>query len=351
MVVPADTYRVAVVPAATDDPPVLGPVDLPVPAGKAMRVFAIGVAERGTMDASSTPCPCRSPVRTEAPGGVPGGTGGQHDVTAAGPTALAWGGAPAISRGRAAGCAGGRRRAAGPRVSDRRRPAVGGRGPPSSGSACSSAGVRGHRPGAAAAAPVDPRPRGGDGTDPRALGPQPPATRRRVTPRPTATARAGAVGAPAAAVARVRAHPAVLRPGGGRGVRAGGPGGRGRRHPDAPRRRRPVGWWRGGSRAGTPFGTAVVAGHLDSATDPAGYLAGLSVLVPGDLVELRLGQEQRATGSSQLPAPERRPVPRSDLFEQRRRHRLLLITCGGPYDEEPAATATTASSRRCRYPG
>ena len=34
VVVPADTYRVAVVPSATDDPPVLGPVDLPVPAGQ-----------------------------------------------------------------------------------------------------------------------------------------------------------------------------------------------------------------------------------------------------------------------------------------------------------------------------
>ena len=37
-----------------------------------------------------------------------------------------------------------------------------------------------------------------------------------------------------------------------------------------------VGWWRGGSRAGTPFGTVVVAGHLDSATDPSGFLAGLA---------------------------------------------------------------------------
>ncbi|QBR92179.1 class F sortase [Nocardioides euryhalodurans] len=96
-----------------------------------------------------------------------------------------------------------------------------------------------------------------------------------------------------------------------------------------------VGWWRGGSRVGSPFGTAVVAGHLDSVTDPAGYLAGLAVLVPGDLVELGSEQEQvryRVVRNDLLPSADL--SSRSDLFEQRRHHRLLLITCGGPYDEE-----------------
>jgi len=96
-----------------------------------------------------------------------------------------------------------------------------------------------------------------------------------------------------------------------------------------------VGWWRGGSRAGTPFGTVVVAGHLDSASDPSGFLAGLAVLTSGDLVELAAAGEQqryRVVGNYLLPSADL--SRRSDLFDQRRRHRLLLVTCGGPYDHE-----------------
>jgi len=94
-----------------------------------------------------------------------------------------------------------------------------------------------------------------------------------------------------------------------------------------------VGWWRDGSRAGAPFGTVVLAGHLDSDTDPAGYLAGLAAVAPGDVVELSGGSERqdyRVTDNYLLPRADL--SSRSDLFEQRRRHRLLLITCGGPYD-------------------
>ena len=112
VVVPAGTYRVAVVPAATDDPPVLGPVDLPVTAGQLMRVFAIGVAERGTMDAVVHTLPVPVTGSDRAPGDVPGGTGGQHDVTAVGPTTLAGGGAAALVGAALLGCVGGRRRAA-----------------------------------------------------------------------------------------------------------------------------------------------------------------------------------------------------------------------------------------------
>jgi hypothetical protein len=95
-----------------------------------------------------------------------------------------------------------------------------------------------------------------------------------------------------------------------------------------------VGWWRGGSRAGSPFGTVVVAGHLDSATDPVGYLAGLTGLAAGELVELSDGEERqryRVVRNYLLPSADL--SSRSDLFAQQRRHRLLLITCGGPYDQ------------------
>ncbi|MGH3346712.1 MAG: DUF4397 domain-containing protein [Nocardioides sp.] len=76
VVVPGDTYRVAIVPAATDNPPVLGPVDLPVPSGKLMRVFAIGVAAEGTMDAVVHTMDVPVSGSQARPSDVPGGSGG-----------------------------------------------------------------------------------------------------------------------------------------------------------------------------------------------------------------------------------------------------------------------------------
>jgi len=75
-VVPAGIYPVDVVPASSDGPAVLGPVDLDVNPGKLTRVFAIGVAAERNMDAVVQVLPL--PV-TDAttPTDVPGGDGGQ----------------------------------------------------------------------------------------------------------------------------------------------------------------------------------------------------------------------------------------------------------------------------------
>ena len=43
-------------------------------------------------------------------------------------------------------------------------------------------------------------------------------------------------------------------------------------------------------------------------------------------------QRYRVVGNYLLPSADL--SRRSDLFDQRRRHRLLLVTCGGPYDQE-----------------
>ncbi|MEO5854258.1 MAG: DUF4397 domain-containing protein [Nocardioides sp.] len=76
--VPAGVYLVDVVPAATDGPTVLGPVDLPVAGGKLTRVFAIGVASERTMDAVVQVL--RVPVLdATTPRDVPAGDGGQGE--------------------------------------------------------------------------------------------------------------------------------------------------------------------------------------------------------------------------------------------------------------------------------
>jgi hypothetical protein len=76
VVVPAATYKVEVVPAATEGDPILGPVDLTIKAGTLTRVFAIGDVSKGSMDAVVHVVPI-SVKGAGAPGSVQTGDGGQ----------------------------------------------------------------------------------------------------------------------------------------------------------------------------------------------------------------------------------------------------------------------------------
>lgn len=94
-------------------------------------------------------------------------------------------------------------------------------------------------------------------------------------------------------------------------------------------------WWDGGSRLGDPFGSMVVAAHVDSFTQGLGPFAQLLEMDEGDRVVL--GSE----GRRQTFEVERtRFVPRASLsadaqtFSTRGPLRLVLITCGGPYDRD-----------------
>jgi hypothetical protein len=76
LLVPAKTYTVDIVPAATDGDPILGPVDLPLKAGTLTRVFAIGSVASGDMDAVVHSLPVKV-TGAKAPGSVHTGDGGQ----------------------------------------------------------------------------------------------------------------------------------------------------------------------------------------------------------------------------------------------------------------------------------
>jgi hypothetical protein len=76
VVVPAGTYKVDVVPAATDGKAILGPVDLPLKKGTLTRVFAIGNVTTGSMDAVVHSLPIKV-SGAAAPRSVPTGDGGQ----------------------------------------------------------------------------------------------------------------------------------------------------------------------------------------------------------------------------------------------------------------------------------
>ena len=50
-----------------------------------------------------------------------------------------------------------------------------------------------------------------------------------------------------------------------------------------------VGWWDGSAQAGEPFGSTVIAGHVDSATEGIGFFARLRSIKVGEMVTLRAG--------------------------------------------------------------
>jgi len=94
-----------------------------------------------------------------------------------------------------------------------------------------------------------------------------------------------------------------------------------------------VGWWDGGAQAGDPFGSVVLAGHVDTKADGIGYFARLLRIKPGELVVLH-GSGHTATYrvSSVASVPKDALATRSGAFDQKVDHRLVLITCTGAYD-------------------
>ena len=96
-----------------------------------------------------------------------------------------------------------------------------------------------------------------------------------------------------------------------------------------------VGWWSAGARPAAANGSTVIDGHIDSAVLGEGALFRLAELEPGDPVEVRSTtgtvvhyqvQARRVYEKSQgLPA---------EVFDQEVTPRLVLISCGGPFDSE-----------------
>jgi hypothetical protein len=96
-----------------------------------------------------------------------------------------------------------------------------------------------------------------------------------------------------------------------------------------------VGWYRFGPTPGAAEGAAVVAGHVDDAEQGLGALAPLRETEPGDevVVEAADGSTTRWTVTSRETI-DKPGVPLGDLFARTGAPRLVLITCGGPFDAE-----------------
>lgn len=95
-----------------------------------------------------------------------------------------------------------------------------------------------------------------------------------------------------------------------------------------------LGWWEGGSRVGDPFGSVLLAGHVDSETQGLGPSAALLSAEPGERVSVR-----SASRTTSYRVVSRRLVPLDDLasypgvVSSRGPARLTLVTCAPPFVE------------------
>ena len=94
-----------------------------------------------------------------------------------------------------------------------------------------------------------------------------------------------------------------------------------------------VGWWVGSAPAGSARGSTLLAGHIDSASRGRGALAVLPTLPLGTRIVLTdvygAGHPYVVTGRRSY---HKTTLP-ADVLRTGTRPRLVLVTCGGPFDE------------------
>jgi hypothetical protein len=94
-----------------------------------------------------------------------------------------------------------------------------------------------------------------------------------------------------------------------------------------------VGWWIASSLAGAASGPTVIVGHVDQASAGPGALFGLTDIRPGTGVSLATsdGRQIRYTVTALHYYPKDSGLPAS-LFAAGGPPRLVIISCGGPFD-------------------
>jgi LPXTG-site transpeptidase (sortase) family protein len=96
-----------------------------------------------------------------------------------------------------------------------------------------------------------------------------------------------------------------------------------------------VGWWDGSAQVGEPFGSTVIAGHVDSATDGIGFFVRLRRIKVGDTITLRADSHQlKYRVTSVRTVAKKALATDSQAFRQTGRHRLVLITCTGNFHRD-----------------
>ena len=101
--------------------------------------------------------------------------------------------------------------------------------------------------------------------------------------------------------------------------------------PDNPRE---LGWWKESARPAMPSGGVVIDGHVDSATLGLGALFRLREVRPGDEVVL-LNAARRSTRYTVVARRSyaKTALPTAELFAADVSPRLVILTCGGAFDQ------------------
>ncbi len=95
-----------------------------------------------------------------------------------------------------------------------------------------------------------------------------------------------------------------------------------------------VGWYQFGPAPGSATGSAVLTGHVDDYQQGVGVFGRIGDLGPGDIVKVT--DEGGVTREFSVVAREEWPkseVPLDRLFDRGGDSRLVLITCGGSFNE------------------
>jgi Sortase domain len=98
---------------------------------------------------------------------------------------------------------------------------------------------------------------------------------------------------------------------------------------------RVAGWWRGSARLGDPFGSTLVAAHVDSSTQGLGPFASLLGVRPRQRITLtspHLVQTFTVVSLELVPRGTLAQHPR--IFSPSGPRRLTLVTCAGPFDAD-----------------
>lgn len=94
-----------------------------------------------------------------------------------------------------------------------------------------------------------------------------------------------------------------------------------------------LGWWENSAPAGSPTGTTIIDGHIDSASAGEGALFHLAELNPGDPITVSTSTARivRYRVRARRIYPKAAGLP-AELFDQQGPPRLIIISCSGPFD-------------------
>ncbi|MCY1137083.1 class F sortase [Actinoplanes sp. Pm04-4] len=93
-----------------------------------------------------------------------------------------------------------------------------------------------------------------------------------------------------------------------------------------------LGWWIGSATPGSPRGTVVIAGHVDTAEDGPGALFRLENLKLGATIQVRAGDRVVAYKAVARRSYPKQRLPK-ELFAANTAPRLALVTCGGSFHD------------------